>query len=93
VSLDPQSLVVPLVVSVLAWLLQRSISGVDKKLDMLASDVKALAIKDNEHDRSSVEWRVRLAGVEAELNSSKVWREDMGGFLRGLGFKKRDGQP
>ncbi len=33
----------------------------------------------------------RLARIDGTVSAWSVWREDITGFLQGLGFKKRDG--
>lgn len=88
----------PVVLMVMGWLVKRSIDVMDrsldslhKKLDSLGLKVDALKMKDAEHDASITELRVRVGHVEGEVASIRLWKEDMGGFLQNLGFRKREG--
>ncbi|MGH9811517.1 MAG: hypothetical protein ACRD4T_00125 [Candidatus Acidiferrales bacterium] len=79
-------LVTGALIGAVGWLLSRSINRIDTKLDILHHT-------DKTQGEELVELRVRLAHAEAEVAAWRQWREDIGGFLAGLGFKKRDGPP
>lgn len=80
-----------LVVGAGVWLLKRAIGQVDKKLDTLAVQAEQSSRKDGEHDACLAELRVRATNAERQIDRLVVHVDDLGGFLRDQGFRKRDG--
>jgi hypothetical protein len=63
---------------------------VDDKLARLDGKVDMLSAKDGEHTVRLVALEVRVAQLEAAKERLEGHVEDIGGFLRSEGYRKRD---
>jgi hypothetical protein len=71
VSLFIVGTVVSIVIAIVGYLVVRSVNAMDRQIELLGAEVKALGTKDTQTEIRMAEISVRLAHVEAELLALK----------------------
>lgn len=61
------------------------------RVTSIQTDLKAAMLTQAQHATSIAVMADQISTLRAELHATRIWREDITGFLQTQGFKKRDG--